>query len=190
MNSDGVRVAVLLFALLAGCATPGGPRIESDRADDADFTRYATYAWAKPATVGTAEAPLRLFDVNVRNAIRAALGKRGYQEQTEAPDLLIDYETLTQDKVKSNPVRIGIGMGSWGGNVGGSIGLGSPSVESYQEGRLVIRAVDARANREVWVASVVDRMQKDGLDANEVTRVVELTLRDFPTRTAPVSGPP
>lgn len=177
------HAALLTWALLlAGCASSGGgPRVESDRAPDAPWERYATFAFADPAVAGDGSAPLRLLDVNLRNAIREGLVRRGYVESDQPADLLVDYETLTQDKVKSNPFSIGIGVGSWGGNVGGSVGVGTPTVESYQEGRLVIRAIDARDNREIWVGSVVDRTKKDGADAEDVARVVNLTLRDFPT---------
>jgi hypothetical protein len=189
MSRDrGALIAFALVLVLAGCATGGGPRVESDRAPDAPWERYATFAFADGATTGAGGAPLRLTDVNVRKAIRAALARRGYVEADRPVDLLVEYETVTQDKVKSNPVSVGIGMGTWGGNVGGSVGVGTPNVESYQEGRLEIRAIDARDNREVWVGRATDRMKEDGLGEKEAARVVNLALRDFPTR-APAAVP-
>ena len=63
------------------------------------------------------------------------------------PDLRIAYETAKAEKVENNPVRVGIGVGSWGGNVGGSVNVGSPSIRNFTEGTLVIHAVDAGKQR-------------------------------------------
>jgi hypothetical protein len=188
MACEGLRASLSgtalagLALLLAACATPGGPRIESDRAPDADFATYETFSWASPAAPGGTPPPLSILDTNVRAAIRDELVARGYVESDVAPDFLVAYESARQDKVKSNPFRIGIGVGSWGDNVGGSVGVGTDSVESYEEGRLVIRAIESASNREVWVGSAADRMDTSGSDSKDVVRIVRLTLRDFPAR--------
>jgi len=152
-------------------------------APDADFTSYRTFSWVESTGYGQGSSvePLRLLDRNIRAAIAAELGKRGYAESSEGPDLRFAYESVSYEKTKSNPFRIGIGMGSWGDNVGGSVGVGTPSVESYQEGRLVIRAIDAETNSEVWMGTVTGR-QSGSTDAKEVARLVAMTLQDFPAR--------
>jgi hypothetical protein len=179
------RGLVAGLLLLAACATPGGPKVQSDRAPDADFASYETFTWADAAAPTGAEAPLRILDTRIRDAIRNALVARGYVESAEAPDLLIDYESVTADKVRSSPFSIGIGVGSWGGNVGGSVGVGTDTIQSYQEGRLVVRAIERERNREVWMGSAAERIGQYGLEEKDVARIVNLTLRDFPTRTPP-----
>jgi hypothetical protein len=84
--------------------------------------------------------------------------------------------------VKSNPFQVGIGMGSFGGNVGGSVNVGSPSVKSYQEGELTIHVIDAAANKEVWYGSVSGEVDKTALDAATVARAVGIAMQDFPRR--------
>ena len=176
-------IRLLLITALSGfivaCATTAPPRHESQSDPDTDIAAYRTFGWQQPD--GQGDAPLRLLDVHIRNAIRAELTRRGYEESDEAADFKIGYEFASWDKVKSNPFRIGIGVGSWGGNVGGSVGVGTPSVESYQEGRLVVHAVDAQANKEVWLGTVVDRVDQSSLEADAVARVVAITMQDFPT---------
>ena len=146
-----------------------------------DLTRLATFSLSP--TAGTEEdAPLRLLDVNIRDAIRAEMQRRGFREDEANPDLRIDYETAAEDKLRSSPVRIGIGMGSWGGNVGGSVNMGTPSVESYQEGRLVIHIADAGKNQEIWYGTVTGKVDRQKLDAASVARAVALAMEDFPAR--------
>jgi hypothetical protein len=187
MHVDGRRGAWLtvlaLGLVLTGCTTPGGPQVESETAPDADFSTFRTFAFATQPGPSGDEAPLRILDTNIRTAIRNELASRGYVESEEGPDLRIAFESVTQEKVKSNPFRIGIGMGSWGGNTGGSVGVGTSGVDSYSEGRLVVRAIEVQPNREVWVGSTADRIGKYGLEEKDVARMVRLTLRDFPTRT-------
>ena len=125
-----------------------------------------------------------LLDQNIRAAITAQLASRGYVAATEKPDLLIVYETASASKVESNPVRIGIGVGSWGSSVGGSVNVGSPSVRNYKEGSLVIHAVDAARNAEVWQGQVSGKLSKGATDAASINQAVAKAMKDFPARTA------
>jgi hypothetical protein len=110
--------------------------------------------------------------------------RRGYVESGSSPDLRIAYQTTSQDKVESNPVRVGVGVGSWGGGFGGSVNVGSPSVRNYREGTLVIHAIDAGRNAEVWQGRVSGRMSKGSLEPAAIANAVSTAMRDFPARPA------
>jgi hypothetical protein len=180
-----VRALLLVAAVIAaGCAS-APPQPESMRDPGADFASYRTFGWAPAPGVNEADAPLLLLDQNIRTAIAAEMKRRGYVESADTPDLRIAYDTASQSKVESNPVRVGIGMGSWGGNFGGSVNVGSPSVRNYQEGTLVIHAIDAERNAEVWQGRVSGRIGKGSLEPAAVTAAVSTAMRDFPSRTAP-----
>jgi hypothetical protein len=174
---------VLVFVLLVvatGCATTT-PKPESQIAPDANLAAYTTFGW-KPADAAVADEPLRILDVQIRTAIRAEMIARGYVEAEAEPQLLVTYESVAVDKVKSSPFRIGIGMGSFGSNVGGSVNVGSPAVQSYREGQLVIRILDAAANRELWFGSIAGNADRSKVDAESVARTVALAMQDFPAR--------
>jgi hypothetical protein len=147
-----------------------------------NFAAFKTYGWSPAAA--TSEQPQGLFDRNIRTAISAELQRRGYVESTDRPDLRITYETASAQKVKNNPVRIGVGIGSWGGNAGGSVSMGSPSVQSYEEGSLVIHAIDATRNAEVWQGSVAGQMKKGSVSATAINQAVTKAMKDFPPRPA------
>ncbi|MEO8445151.1 MAG: DUF4136 domain-containing protein [Gammaproteobacteria bacterium] len=175
-------LASLLLAALAGCTTASAPERISQTAPDANLTVYRTFGW-RPAVGDQADAPLRIVDANIRSAIRAELSRRGYAEAATNPELLITWETLAEERVKPSPFQIGVGIGSFGRRGGGSVNVGTPGVQSFQEGRLAIHVLDAAANREVWYGTGAERIAGKNLDAEGVGRVVALVLQDFPART-------
>jgi hypothetical protein len=175
-------VALAVLALLAaGCTTPPAEPV-SMRDPAVSFASFRTFGWT-PAPAAT-DAPVKLLDQNIRASITAELTRRGYVAAAENPDLRIAYETASANKVKNNPVRIGIGMGSWGGNVGGSVNVGSPSVKNYQEGSLVIHAIDAARNAEVWQGSVSGQLGTGSLEPAAISQAVGKAMKEFPARPA------
>ena len=173
--------SLIAITLLVGCATQP-PQPQSMRDPAANFTAYRTFGWAPvPAPAGT-DAPLALLDKNIREAITAEMKRKGYTESPDNPDLKVAYETAKADKIENNPVRVGVGVGGWGGNVGGSVGVSSPSVRNFTEGTLVIHAIDAAKNAEVWQGSVSGKLTKGSADASAVRYAVSTAMRDFPSR--------
>jgi len=172
------RVAILAAALaLAACTTPP-QQPESMRDPQANFAAFRTYGWQQAATVDGKDPPLRLLDQNIRTAVAAEMQKRGYVESATDPDLRIAYETASEQKVESSPVRVGVGMGG----MGGSVGVSSPSVRNYQQGTLVIHAIERARNAEVWQGRVSGKMSNGSIDAAAVQRAVATAMRDFPAR--------
>jgi hypothetical protein len=179
-------LALLLAAALVAC-TGSKPERQSQSDPNTDIAAWSTFGWQSAAGAGIGDEPMRMLDVNIRNAIEAELTRRGYTKAEANPQFLVSYETAAQEKVKSNPFRIGIGMGSFGGNVGGSVGVSSPSVQSYREGKLVIHAIDAAANREVWYGSIAGSVDRSQLDAAAVAQVVAAAMETFPAKQGPTA---
>lgn len=173
--------AILLaaaLAALAGCAAtePSGPASMRDPA--ANFAAFRTFGWSAPA----AGQPLTLADQNVRAAIALELQRRGYSEAQEKPDLAFTFEATSAEKLQNNPVRIGIGIGSWGSSGGGSISVGSPSVQTVKQGTLVIHAIDTARNAEVWQGQYEGKLGGGKPGAAEINRAVKAAMKDFPAR--------
>src|SRR5687768_16148770 len=97
------------LASLGGCAT-SPPQPASVRDPQANFAAYTTFGWDS----GGVDAAV--LDANIRAAIKAELVRRGYVEAPAGttPDLRMVYETASADKIENSPVRIGVGVGSWG----------------------------------------------------------------------------
>jgi hypothetical protein len=173
-------LALCAALLLGACASPS-PQPESMRDPGAPWASYATYGWSPAPGVDGTDQPLLMLDQNIRRAIAGELQRRGYTESAN-PDLRITYQTTSKDVVESNPVRVGVGVGSWGGNFGGSVSVGSPSVRNYQEGTLVIHAIYNARNAEVWQGRVSGKITKGSTEPAAVTTAVQAAMRDFPER--------
>jgi hypothetical protein len=178
---------VLLFLVL-GCASGGASQTESATAPGADIAAYASFSWlpASDNAEGASERPLSIADANLYNAIRKQLVEKGYREVEVNPDFHVGFETAPHTTEKaSKPFNIGIGVGSWGGNVGGgvstSVPVGSERVTTTAETRITIRAVDVRSHQEVWVGSTTSDVQ-EGLDASVVEKAVAGLMDEFPDR--------
>ena len=152
------------------------------RDPQANFAAYQTFGWTAGASVDDTDAPLKLLDGILRSAIAAELQRRGYTAAVPGttPDLRITYETASEQKLENSPVRVGIGVGSWGGNVGGSVNVGSPSVRNYQEGTLVVHAIDTARNAEVWQGRVSKKITKGSTEPAAVAQAVAVAMKDFP----------
>jgi hypothetical protein len=178
-----VAVASIVVSFVAACATPPAPP-ETMRDPSANFTNFKTFGWSAGGTVDAADAPLQLLDANIRAAIVDVMKRKGYVEAPAGttPDLRIAYETASAEKIENNPVRIGIGVGSWGGNMGGSVNVGSPSIRNFTEGTLVVHAIDTARNAEVWQGRVSGKMTKGSVEPAVIRQAVGKAMADFPVR--------
>jgi hypothetical protein len=174
---------LLAASLVAGCASPP-PAPETMRDPGANFAAYRSFGWTASGVNDATEAPVRLLDANLRAAISDAMKRKGYVEAPAGtvPDLRIAFETASADKIENNPVRVGVGVGSWGGNFGGSVNMGSPSIRNYKEGTLVIRAIDNARNAEVWQGRVSGKITKGSLEPAAINQAVAQAMADFPVR--------
>jgi hypothetical protein len=174
--------------VLVGCAS-AAPQPTSMRDPAANFGAYTTFGWVETArTDASGQAqPMSLVENNIRTAIASELKKKGYEEAAvgATPDMLIDYEAARAEKTKNNPIRIGVGVGSWGGNTGGSVGVSSSGVKNVTEGSLVIHAVDPARKAEVWQGRVARELGKGGAEPAVVNSAVAEVFRDFPARAQP-----
>lgn len=181
-RTTSLRIAGINLLLLTvlGCAgTPDSKPVWAE-ASDVDITAFTTFSWASNADT----PPAALLDRKIRDAIRSQLVLKGYRESIGTPDILVDHETIERDAVEQgNPVRIGIGVGSWGGNVGGSVGT---SVDVGDKDRVVqqlrvnIRVVAPSEDREVWNGTTSPMEERPGADA--VERAVVALMEEFPGR--------
>jgi hypothetical protein len=174
-----VALAVLL---VGGCASAPAPEPESMRDPSAAWASYSTYGWTPASGLDAGGQPLQILDQDIRRAIAAEMQRRGYAETATDPDLRMTYETASKDVVESNPVRVGVGVGTWGSHVGGSVNVGSPSVRNYREGTLVIHAIDSARNAEVWQGRISTRISKGSTEATAIATAVAAAMRDFPAR--------
>jgi hypothetical protein len=180
---------VLPGLLLAACVVLDGcasapPPVNSMQDPQANFNAFTTFGWrAAEDTRGA----VSLLDTDIRAAISSELKRKGYAEAAAGAnaDLVLHYETAAAEKAKSNPVRIGIGMGGAGPNGAAGMGVSSPSHKIVREGTLVLSVVDPHRNAEVWNGRVSREIAQGGRPSTTLIQsaVAEL-LKGFPARAA------
>jgi hypothetical protein len=178
-----IVVATAVAGFFAGCAAPP-PKPDTMRDPSVNFSNFKTFGWTAGGTVDAGDALLKLLDANIRAAVVDVMQRKGYVEAPAGttPDLRIVYETAKAEKLENNPVRVGIGVGSWGGNMGGSVSMGSPSVRNFTEGTLVVHAIDTARNVEVWQGRVSGKMTKGSVEPAAIRQAVGVAMADFPVR--------
>lgn len=171
-------------ALIAGCAS-APEKSEAMIDKQANFDDFKTFDWLPYATSDDYDQPVSLMDTNIRRAITTEMRSKGYVEAPAgtAADLLFDYQAARTEKVKNSPFRIGIGVGSFGSSGGGSVSASTPSVKNVIEGSLVIHAIDAERDAEVWRSRVSRELGKGAVSPEVIQSVVAEVLSDFPART-------
>jgi hypothetical protein len=175
-----VVLAVILLTALAGCAGSGKPRPVWASAPDADVATLSTFHLAGPEE----GQRLTVLDTQVHTAIRAQLLAKGYVESPDAPDFVVAYRPVAYEaRSGSSPLTIGIGMGTWGRNVGGSVGTSIPVGGQDDERvthRLAVRAIDPGSERELWIGTTTSIEPPAATDV--VERAVAGVMQGFPAR--------
>jgi hypothetical protein len=140
-----IMLTALGFAvLLSACEST--PRTRSDYDPAADFSAYKTFGFAADQPGNTGERYTSLIMQHLRATSRVEMEKRGYVYTDDNPDLLLDFQLLTQEKVR---------VDSWGGSPYwrgryGAWGGYDVDVRQYTEGTLLVDLVDARRKQVVW----------------------------------------
>jgi hypothetical protein len=185
LHSCLAAVVLGVATLTTGCASQA-PQPTSMRDPQANFSTYKTFAFdAKGRTdPAGAQQPLSILDQNIRAAITSEMTARAYSEAPAGTtaDLLVAYETAKAETIKNNPFRVGIGVGSWGGNVGGGVSTSTPGAKQVTEGTLVIHAIDQAREAAVWEGRVTRELSKAGADPAVVQGAVAEVFKDFPPR--------
>jgi len=170
--------------LLGGCAsTP--PPVYSMQDPQANFNSFATFGWKADDTQGA----VSILDTDIRAAITSELQRKGYAEAAAGanPDLVLHYETAAAEKLKQNPVRVGIGMGGAGVSGAAGVGVSSPTHQVVREGTLVLSVIDPHRNAEVWNGRVSRELGNGGRPSVTLIKsAVGELLKGFPAR---ASGP-
>jgi hypothetical protein len=161
-RTSGIKV--LLTAILAitigGCAS--GPKIRADADPTVNLTTYHTFGFFDHLATDRSSYSTMITS-RLKDATRRELKRRGYEESTENPELLVNFNTNVQNKtdVQSAPsanagfygYRSGV-YGAWGGYPQ------DVYTTHYQEGTLVMDMVDAKKKQLVWQAVAQARLTK------------------------------
>jgi len=189
INALSIAGAFAFLALLAGCGTTA--HVEKD--DQADFSRYHTYAWIDQDGQGRKDRNHSndLMEQKIRAAVNLELEKTaGWKEVKRNPDVLLSYDVLVERSTRTtdNPVysrpysRI----------------VYNPYTRRYatlyypsqfmgyerderpvKEGTVTISMIDTRTDKTVWQGWTTDVVDSRRLSSKEIQSSVRAIFRKF-----------
>lgn len=160
-----VLAASALALSLGACATR--PAVRTQSAPELNAVQYRTFGFvAHPDTDKSGYTTLTTR--YLKEAVTREMLARGYTESSE-PDLVINFDVGTQNKVESTPgPAVGVGYGRWGWRGWGwGVGYGGSDVRTVTEGSLTIDVVDRSKSALVWSGTAEGRLTKKALQNPE-----------------------
>lgn len=179
-------LGVLAAWLIAGCAS--GPSIFVNADPTANFAAYRTYNFEVP--LGTDKPGYSsLLSQYLRTATARELEARGYQ-RSDTPDLLINFNVQTKDKIQTTTTPSGPAYGGYYGYRSGYYGVWNgydTQVTQYTEGTLTVDVVDAARKQLAWDGTAVGRVrEKDRQNLQPVIDdVITQIFAKYPYRVTP-----
>ncbi len=192
-----MRVGVERFVLcltLACCvaACTSGPKVRTDADPTANLASYKTFAFFEELATDKSSYSTMITS-RLKDATRRELKRRGYEEVTNDPQLLVNFNTNveTRTQVQSTPApasfygyRAGM-YGAWGGYPA------DIHTTHYQEGTLVIDLVDAGKRQLVWQAVAQGRLSKKAIEnpAASIDALIAEMFEKYPVPALDAAAP-
>jgi hypothetical protein len=180
-----VRLVIAVACVLVA-ACESGPTIRADGDPSVDFTAYKTFGFFDQLSTDKSKYATMLTG-RLKDATRAELAKRGYQEAPE-PQLLVNFSTNVENRTEVNSTGTSASYGFYGYRAGmyGAWG-GYPTdvyTTHYQQGTLAIDMVDSSKKQLVWQGIAQARLTKTMLDnpGAAIGSVVADIFEKFPVK--------
>lgn len=158
------------------CSPPLKVNADFDKA--VDFSKYKTFALYKNDSNQTI-SPLN--QQRIMDAVRSEMIKKGFQEATSSPDVLVNTVAVFKDRTDVSATSYGFGgmyrPYSWGG----SVGYMDYDVRHYKDGSLIIDIVDANTQKLIWQG--VGNKEIDGPIKDpdvKIPKAIAMIMEEFP----------
>ena len=164
----------LILLLITACA----PRImiNTDRDPKADFTALSSYAMAPMEEPFNPAFPMFDNEMNrkrIEEAIHREMQLKGFREELNTPDVLVDYHIVIKDKTAVDAYHQE-GKGFW-----------SPKeyeVHYYTEGTLVIHLVKQGEGQLIWQGTAASLIRKESSKAQErINKAITMIFEAYPS---------
>jgi hypothetical protein len=133
-----------VIAVMASCSTL---KVGFDYDNQADFTKYKTYAFSEE----TLQLPVNQLNRDrVIRAVETEMAAKGFTK-SDTPDVLIDLQVSAKQETEATATNTGGGM--YGGRYGFAGGYGGTTQITYNDylvGSLFVNMVDLTSQKIVW----------------------------------------
>jgi hypothetical protein len=176
------------IGLALACAIP--IRTAYDANPNADFARYATFAWIGESPLapaaeasGSGGEPRRIDEAMIQRAVDAGLDARGYrQAPQDAADLLVAFQVGSESRVVERPVAGRATVYTASNSPGRWYRSAAVHTRTYTQGTLSLEFFDRRTHEAVWVGWASRRITGATEPGPVIQEAVTRILEDFPAR--------
>lgn len=190
MNTFKKTIALLSICILTGCATT---QIFSDKDESINFNSYKTFAWYPTGNFNYGTGfDNQIIENNIKNNSSKFLELAWLKLDTAAPDLLFEYHIEFKNKTSIEQQPIYSNNYNFGNyypynpywrhnNFSAPYIVGYKNVEvPYEEGTLLISAIDRKTNKLVWRGWSVSTVTDDSNYEKEIQKDVAKIFHKFP----------
>jgi len=171
-------LAFALLLLLSGCS---GLQLQSDYDPAFNFGRLETFAVVYPENNGVST----LTQSRIADAVRTQMQKKGYREVPKADaDFIVLFHTdVTAKRQVVTDYQL-VGLYPYYG-FGASMTVPVQREYSYEEGRIIVDALNPDGNRIFWRTTATDRLKSFDTPQERIgyiRKTVGEVLKSFPAR--------
>ena len=161
----------------------------TEKAAGVDFSQYKTFAWTSDGPAERADRVNNdIVDNNIKNSVSAELGKKGWVENDNNPDVKLDYTVAVKTGMKREaaPVytppypqyvygRRGIYTLWYPSMLMGYHNYNVP----FKEGELTVSMFDSKSNKLIWQGWSKGEINYSNLTSKEASAQVKSIFRKF-----------
>jgi len=176
-----ISTGLLMAICLIGC----GPslKVTHDYDKSVNFDQYKTFALYNSDSIH--DAISQLNQQRIINAVKGEMTKKGFQENTSNPDVLVNITAILQNRVAVSSTTDYYGYGGmyrpyyWGGGM--SAASTNYNVQHYKDGSLIIDVIDASTKKLVWQGTGNKEIDKPAKDPDTaIPKAVASIMESFP----------
>jgi len=173
---------LLLIVTVATSCEPA-LKVSTDYDKAANFSQYKTFSMYQDVNIH--DAISQLNQDRIINAIKNEMKKKGYQETSSSPDLMVNVVAILKDRVDVSSTTNYYGYGGYyrpysyyGGGMGGTTNY---TTRHYKDGSLIIDLVDANTKKLVWQGIGNKEIDKPAKNPDEtIPKAIATIMADYP----------
>ena len=171
MRLTRITLGLAMATLVATSAL--AQKITTESAPKASFASYKTFMWIKEPKVGDPLLKQRIID-----DVTAQLRAKGWQPVSQGADIAVAVHMATQTEKTLNTFYDGFG-GGW--RWGGGFGSATTTVNTYEEGTLIVDLFDAKTQEAVWRGTATqDVSSNPEKQSKNIDKAAEKLFSKFP----------
>ncbi|MGZ5245986.1 MAG: DUF4136 domain-containing protein [Flavitalea sp.] len=175
-----LTISILAVMFLLSC---GGPRVVSSELNEGvDMNAYKTFDfYGAEASGDTIPGKFRQNLVLIKDAIRTELSNKGFTQNSNNPDLLVNIGVVVDEKVQTRETDFRTDAPRYIGQRNYSWKSQEIEVSRYRMGTGTVELVDPKQNKIVWRGVVEDVLpSKPSKTQSAIKETVAALFKGFP----------